>query len=811
MGRIRGKSFWTRRTEDYKSRDVGQEQFEKNMKNVGSILKLGTQLYTNPMIRDAVGGLEDLFQGSPEEKKDVVKTAAESEVSNLKKAALARRQAEQELDKTAPVQMPTTDAKGQQELEALEQQAAEGRAIALGNQFDPDREPYRAVKRAKDRERKYGQMHDATRTDRALLKPDLEAGREEYEIALDTVQRVDREIRGIQELMNVVGRLPEDRAELQAQIDEALRYTEGDRQLIKEYEGFLAEEQLISDDAQVAWANKQEARRIGLDREKNLDEHRWGLQEKARKLTALASKKAAELNQSTEEAIASAVNKILDGGTLSDEEQVKFDAMKSKLQVDEETGDIMLNVTTEERVAISNDPEMSVYLAAATKQLEQELQQPIGGARTGDALADALAGASIEETPGPTGAGEEVATTPAAMPSLISDEDLTTSSPAEKNEWIDKIQTRLLTKYGEGSPRVNDVINEIRSQINSGRVDVSTLGKTPAEIERSLGALVEFYSGSQSQQQVPQGGMEVPSIAGRSLQEAQMIAMEIGQNPNISFKAKQAAMRELLKQVSSIEDVTSDWASNYGTAGYVGTSAAATSLMNAFSGQIPKAPKTASEYQKFTMEQKARAEPGKLEKTRLGNIYKREQITSAMTTGPLKADKMLLDNLATVLNIDKLKIKKGGGGRRISATDDEIDKLRKEILSGANSTYKWLSGRADGLDNFIKKTNTITVKDVETLDNNAIANQYGARLDQYLDDIRNAKDAAEKASKLKALKSRMKSELLEKQKRYVELEKKIPGMIAKLQELGLKEDKKPQRIKMLKELNRLLQTLREER
>ena len=825
MGRIRGKSFWTRKREDYKSRDVGQEQFDKNMKNVGSILKLGTQLYTNPMIRDAVGGLEDLFQGSPEEKKDVVTTAAESEVSNLKKAALARIQ-DEELDKTAPVQMPTADAKGQQELEALKGQAADAR-VKSATDVDRMKKAVADPMKAEALEAQYGmlgEVQDDIQIDAGTFKnyiKDLSGGRslaqieqerdshlQSHKDEIDLAKQAEREAYfayhedGDQEMAK---RKRESAARYYAMAEESKRDADAAQGVINNIN--QARDQLAATGkADAAYVQKQEAL-LGEPQElrKTQIESETKSLAKAQQLSAMASKKAAELNQSTEEAIASAVNKILGGGTLSDEEQVKFDNIKSKLIVDEETGDIMLNVTTEERVAISNDPEMSVYLAAATKQLERDIQQTSAMESTQMLSGDIdLAMQTLEEAAGPTDTVEEVTTTtttPAGMPSLISDEEFVTSTDEEKNEFINKIQTRVATRYVDGSPQINAVLNQIRAQVGAGG-----MGNTPAEVEANMERIAEAAAAAGAVGQ--EGGMEVPSIAGKSLQEAQMVAMEIGQNPNISFKAKQAAMRELLKQVSSIEDVTSDWASNYGTAGYVGTSAAANSLMNAFSGQIPKAPKTASEYQRFTMGQKKASAPGKLEKTRLQNIKLAEEIAQKFAAAPVDLDNKLLKNMIAALKLDQFKTRSGSGGGGPSSK--KLDQFRREILSGSNSSYKWLQSQSTKLDDIAGKINDITIEDAISLNDNQIAAKYGARLDTYLQDVRNAGTDAKKRVALNKAKAQIRKDFVAKSKKYKAIAKKINPMLEQLRALGISDETRAKREVLLRKLNRLLQELQGE-
>jgi len=89
MGRIRGSGFRRRYVEDYDKRNISQENFDQNMKNVGTALTVGTALYNSNLSRDAAAGIEALFTGSEEEKKEVATTAG-SAISLQQEAAKAR-------------------------------------------------------------------------------------------------------------------------------------------------------------------------------------------------------------------------------------------------------------------------------------------------------------------------------------------------------------------------------------------------------------------------------------------------------------------------------------------------------------------------------------------------------------------------------------------------------------------------------------------------------------------------------------------------------------------------------------------------
>lgn len=793
MGRIRGKSFWTRKREDYKSRDVGQEQFVKNMENVGSILKLGTELYTNPMIRDAVGGLEDLFQGSPEEQKDVVTTAAESQVSNLKKAALARRQdamgdfqeAQGQVPvgpPQGPVQMPTAPTAGMKEVQDLTtRSAAAGRVggfladQALGSEQRATSEQLLMLNR-----------------DREAIVNAIKSQGPSAELAHQLYTSANQRYHLVKSLAETSD--PQQTEEYLRQLDDIKAEMDSAKSVIDQHRG-LKDTKAAIDDADTA----AQLRMSNIQALK--DELKAKATSKAQQLSAMAYKKAAELNQGTEEAVASAVDQILSGRKLPPENQAKFDDIKSKLIVDPETGDIMLNVTTEERVAISNDPEMSVYLAAATKQLEQDLQRSVGTYATGGDLGSALAG--LEEAgaepfvqpAGPTGAGEEVATTVteevATTPTatrLIGDETPVDLPGAVTAENFRKIQDDVALDYITYKPEINDAIDKLKAIYGPG-----AFGSTPQEVQATIRTISQTFGGG-----VPAQGIEVPDIAGRSLQEAQMIAMEIGQNPNVSFKAKQAAMRELLKQVSSIEDVTSDWASNYGTAGYVGTSAAANSLMNAFSGQIPK-PK-ATRAPSLSEQIKLARLPDIQESDKLKNVKARQGVIREELALPHDIKKKLLDATKGYQN---LKLPKTGGGGRSGAGKKDLKELEKRLERNANSDRKFFQSSQERIKTQVTGLQNLTVaKIMDDKSNQQIATEYGPDLARYLQDVRNAKTDAEKQAALKKAKTNIRNDLRARAKALKANQVKLAELVRRLNVELLQKDLKKKEA-TLREINEL--------
>jgi hypothetical protein len=130
----------------------------EGLKDIGAVLTVGTQIYQSPMLKDAAAGLFDLFSSDKKGVTETVKKASEAE--QMKEAAMARRaDAMKDMEEArppvgppqGPVEIPTADAKAQQELEGLRQQAADATAIASGQKFDLDREPYQAVQRAEAR------------------------------------------------------------------------------------------------------------------------------------------------------------------------------------------------------------------------------------------------------------------------------------------------------------------------------------------------------------------------------------------------------------------------------------------------------------------------------------------------------------------------------------------------------------------------------------------------------------------------------------------------------------------------------------
>ena len=666
MGRIRGSAFYTRRVEDYKERDISQENFEQNMENIGSVIKVGTSLYKNPAIRDAIGGLQDLFQGDGSDSAAIAKAAAAEELKSQKENG-------------------TTEF-------------------------------YKAAQ-----SRRAGAMVDFT----------------EAQSMPDPVEELDI---GVQTEISKRGMIdPPSSDEAGAPMIPNLQ--------VSTKEGA---ERLLAHGTSLGDADPRKTLRLVT----SMDEP-----------TALRT-----LNE-------------MQGRVTPGRGQFFYDLLFAR------TGFNTPNQAPDLEVPI---PDMETRPGLPIGMYEGEPGFPLQEATT----------TPIPEPVEEAVVTEETVETPASMPSLISDEDFATSTVAEKNVMINQAQTRILTRW-QASPQINEVINHIRAQVGAGG-----MGNTPAEVEETMERLAQTAQ-ILIDQQASEGDMEVPNVAGKSLQEAQMVAMEIGQNPNMSFKAKQKAMRELLKQVKYIEDVTSDWAATGGTAGYVGTSAAANSLMTAFSGSIPKAPKVASEYQRSEMKRKQAEAPGKAENTRLKNLKLANQVVAQFTEGPIDADNKLLKNMISILKLDQLKTKKSGKGGGGGPSNAKLEEFREEIRAGADGSHRWLQSQGAKIRHTVNKLPELSVKEADTggLSNLAIAQKYGADLSRYLQDVRNAETAQAKAAALAQAKKDIVRDLKADAKKFKAAEDKLSPMLGELRALGISEETRAKREVLLRKLNQLLQEI----
>ena len=800
MGRIRGRGYHKRHTEDYVRRDIAQEQFDKNIGNLGKLITIGTSLYTNPMIRDAAGGIEDLFQGSPEEQ---TATAREAGIAEATTRAAAAKLDQAKFDKTK-----------------LEAEAAKARGVSVSEERKADLEVLPTPRTAEEL---------ATTQEEAEIARSAATIEGQVPATLEAEARITDQEEQLRESESIAYGTRIRLKQKKADRDEMIRniYAEEDKNLTREREGnpLMEREQLGSDSYIRTETKAVEVLQRQIDAEEEelasvegkadhlrgtLRQSRLALEGAELKGPALSAtadrlaKKAAEMAAAQKRGagedpsgIGGDVEAALAGvrGIGSDPE-VRFELPAEEVEEEVITPGPMNPQELQAQIRqlqFSPDTKPIWHKAESARrygdfeEAERLLRTVIGGA-----VAEPIT--RVEQAPGATGAGPPVST---GAPSVISDEPLTTSSAAEMNELINKLKTRVATRYVEGSDQINTVIEQIRQQVG-----VDAFGKTPADIERTIESLAQIVSGQQTTTEV----IEVPSIAGKSLQEAQMIAMQIGQNPTASFKSKQEAMRKLLQQVKYIEDVTSDWSAKGGTAGYVGTSDAANRLLSAFSGSIPKAPKAASEYQRFEMGRKATELPGKLEKTRLGNLKTAEQITTMIAEGPVDLDNKLLKNLFQVLKLKQLGTGTGAGG----PSGKDLEEFREEILAGSNGSYTWLARSSNTLTNQANKLNQLTVEVFDRItDGEEIIRAYGADLRTYLKDIRNAETAAAKTRLLNKAKKEAKKAMEKRASDHKKAAIKLSKMTAKLRELGISEETRVERERLLRELNTLLNKIQE--
>jgi hypothetical protein len=465
-----------------------------------------------------------------------------------------------------------------------------------------------------------------------------------------------------------------------------------------------------------------------------------------------------------------------------------------------------LDVPTEERVAISNDPEMSVYLAAATKQLERDVQQQEGMYATGGDLGSALE-AGVDISPEPTETAPEgtapaepgVTPTPTEEVSsrLIQDTPLADVSPAERARLVNQVKGRLLTDFEGAAPQINAVFEQLRSQYGD-----DALGSTPGEVESNMRKIMQGLTQGMGQA-VPEGGIQVPDISGMSIQEAENVAMEIAAS-GASMSAKTAAMRQLLGQAGNIDDVVPAWMARGGTLGYLDRDMAADRLRKAFSGMVPR-PKAAKPIT-YSEAVKLLEAPARIRKGEAQADLAATRAAKAQMEAPIDIRNALLKFFPLLAKDAKLS-KPGGGKRRISKED--LEEFREEVMSGSDRSRAFFDSQANSLTTQASKLNQLTVKEVRELSEKEIVEQYGADLKQYLRDIRDAKTDAAATAALNKAKQKAKSSMETRADKYRKSSKRLAQIGAQLRLARIQKDEKAKE-KLIREANDILMSIQQD-
>ena len=789
MGRIKGPSsvFRERLVEKQPSYKQDEPNYlREGLKDIGAVLQVGTQIYQNPMLKDAAAGLFDLFSS---DKKAVAETVAKgSEAQALKDAAMARRaDAMRDMEEArptmgppqGPVQMPTgpTDAETA-EIESLKAQAQQAAQVAQT-----------ADTQLVDREQAIAERMAIIDKETARIEAAVAQAGPQAERAYDVYNKQRQQF----EQLRGLAELETDPEAKQEYIDQA------NSAKTQMNQAFAAFEQVRGiKDTLDALDKADTAAQLA---QKNVEALRGEVKTKslarAQDLNRLATEKAAALANRTEEQINIAVDRILEVGPPP-EAQERYNYIKSRLQVDEETGDVFLNVPTEERVAMSNNPGDATLLAAATKQLERDMQQQEGMFATGGDLGSALAGleeAGVDISPEPTETAPEgtapaqpgVTPTP-TTPRLIQDTPLVDLPPEETNRLIREVQDRVLTDFDVAAPQINAVVDQLRAQYGD-----AALGRTSAEVEKNIRGLAEMYSGMAP---TPEGGIQVPDIAGMSIQEAENVAMEIAAS-NASMSAKTAAMRKLIGQAGELDDIVPAWMARGGTLGYLDRDMAADRLRKAFTGMVPK-PKAARPMS-VTEALKLRRAPEQEKQDVLKTETMREKLAKMKAMTPIEIRNALLKNVPALAKLKTWKKGKSAAGAGIK----DLEEFREELLSSSDASRKFMDAASERLDQKVATMNDITVQDLEGLKPNQIARQYGPDLGKYLQDVRNAKTEAAKTAALNKAKAKVRADFAARAKKLKAAAKRLATITGKLREERIQKDRKKKE-KLLRELNNLL-------
>jgi len=796
MGRIRGSGFRTRRVEDIADRDIAQEQFQQNMGNLGSLIKVGTALYTNPIIRDASAGIESLFTGSEEEKTEVAKTAGG--VTAMQEAAKARAAAAkgdfEEAQAEAPVgppQIPQALPTGpteeeQQSLLAAREEAAEAARIATGEQFDPARAATQSLKAAQQRV-------EAERQERKdigykeLLKEHKETDKAMAQLKDRITITEQRYINLSNEAMKAKASGAPNALELEkeaAAINSELAMMKGE----------LSQEQAeYALDAEHLAGLRQgliDAKRIVRDRTKFVKEHQAGLDAKARRLSKKAAEMAAEQSGRTEAEIQAAIASILGGRPLTPEQQAQLDNISSSLIVDEEVGDIILDMSQEDRAAIAADPAQAVLLAVAIKKLEQKVQEQTSLYATGGDIGAALAGleeggTSIEDIMDePPEAVEAVALSPEELQAQIRELQFTDKPNwrlAERARRGGRLEeAERILREATGMP-VAEVITEAPGPTGAGQVVAeaaavperglpaltiphgvttsgldktyrqvaATLGEDFNEVRPNIDALLqnerikaELIGMDETKRadtlalmakfMKPEGVVGIAeidtNIRGRTIADAQAIAMDIAAS-DAPDHAKSRAIRKLLEQAGDLSDVRSRFAAGgRATLGYQHEGQARQAILSAYSGAKPKAVKAPTSSQRLAWLKEMGVTPGASVK----QATAREKLAQLTAEGEVDLRNKYVKAIPGWQKFLKGMKRTTTGASNVK---NDLEEFREELLTDSGKALSYFQRQEDNaqkrLDALIALKNKTAPESSIPETEDEIIELYGANLPKY--------------------------------------------------------------------------------
>ena len=795
MGRIKGPSsvFRERLVEKDESYTANQPNYlREGIKDIGAVLTISEKIYGSPLLKDAAAGLFDLFSSDKEKVVETIKK--DSDAKALKDAAAAKAMAQRKGamadSKEAKGQVPVgpPQAKGIPDISVNEERLKQLQDL----RDDPK---LAAELRLAERARGVGISEYERLAELEELAdtppPSPAAGgptRGTVKLAGEKVGEHPGPKRAAAHKKALDAKVLYEKASAQylgaTSSGDPNRVIKAQKDLdlaADAYKAAIIEYKEIQKDADYALAERG---RIEKEREQN-----ELAVSKAKLAIEMADRYVAEERDQLDISLQQQIDKAIenarrDPALLSTKDNQMIDAMAIKIA----------DMSEEDAMQLAKDPRGQViYALAKDKLLEQE-----GMLATGGDLGSALAGLEeagaepFAQPPGPTGPTATVATeeiteeTPTAT-RLIGDETPVDLPGAVTAENFRKIQDDVALDYITYKPEINDAIDKLKAIYGPG-----AFGSTPQEVQATIRTISQSFGGG-----VPAQGIEVPDIAGMSIQEAEGVVMEIAAS-NASMSAKTKAMRKVLKQAGDLDDVVPAWMARGGSLGYLDRDMAADRLRKAFTGMIPK-PK-ATRAPSLSEQIKLARLPDIQEGDKLKNVKARQGVIREELALPHDIKKKLLDATKGYQN---LKFPKAGGGGRSGAGKKELKELEKRLDRNTNSDRKFFQSSQERIQTQVTGLQNLTVaKVMDPKNNQQIATDYGSDLAKYLQDVRSAKTDAEKQAALKKAKANIRNDLRARAKNLKDKQDKLTELSRKLNLELLNKDMKKKEA-LLREINEL--------
>ena len=742
MGRIRGSGFRRRYVEDYDKRNISQENFDQNMKNVGTALTVGTALYNSNLSRDAAAGIEALFTGSEEEKKEVATTAG-SAISLQQEAAKARLDAsridaEKELEgmPVGPPQGPPgaipqlqLDTSPLEETQRLRDQAEA--AIADKEKFR--KEQIRAMS-------KRSVVLGSRRVHKEKTLEDNAVALKEESRKLKDYQGQMKTLRGLM-VVTMEDRTPEGKA---------------DYKILENQWNELADkvsplETLIAD-------LKEEKKTVTADIEnlKRLDpiqgpqssaplRDEAGDKEGAKVLEDLQARviqESAKLAGKQEEEILAIVEKVREGRlTLGKEQNAYIEQLL--LKIDPSTGNVA--ISTEEANDLMGDPNKQILFAIALDKAKQLTATYATGGDISTAQAALDEEGDDTSEAAPEGIQEDVAIEPPGVTPTDVVEAPVPAPVAATGGGLPDLKvpqgvsnTELEKTYRQVAATLGEDFNEVRPNINAlladERLKASLIGMDEEERARTLITMAKYMQ--------PVGAtalVDIPTdLTGKSIADAQILAMEIASS-NAPGHAKARAIRNLLEQAGDLSDVRSRFASG-GSLGYQHEGQARQAILSAYAGSKPKVAReqTSAELLRWTKEY------GATPLSAVELAAKQEKLAKDKATAAVKIRNEYIKGF-TLWN----QIKKKGGNRKggSGSVPNDLEEFREELLTDSGQALKFFQAQETKARDRITRLRTSSIPWASLPKTpEEIVELYGADMPRFRAAIREGKEQAVIAS-----------------------------------------------------------------